>query len=246
MDVGFSVKRFTGVLALIIGALTLAHVVQHTCTKTQGCGTLTGPLNRYGWLLDLNQEQNIPTWYASSQLFLCAGVLALIALGAWHEQSALAGRWSVLTLVFLYLSLDEATDLHGLWQVVLPNDYRIPGTADAAFSWMIPGAILVVLGALFFRSFVFRLPGRTRQWFIVAGGVYITGVLGLEAVGSVLADDTWVNTSYFVVSTLEEVLEMVGILIFLYALLAYLERQGLRFHIGTAVPTEHVATQATP
>jgi hypothetical protein len=60
------------------------------------------------YMLSLEGEGNIPTWFTTVQFFL-VGVGALLI--AWaSERSRLA--WAVTGLAFLFLSMDEAAQLH--------------------------------------------------------------------------------------------------------------------------------------
>ncbi len=59
--------------------------------------------------------------------------------------------------------------------------------------------------------------------FLIAGATYLGGVLGMELVGSSYIFNYGPSLSYGIVATIEEVLEMLGIIVFIYALLDYLE-----------------------
>jgi hypothetical protein len=60
---------------------------------------------------------------------------------------------------------------------------------------------------------------------MLAAFLYIGGALGMEMVGSYIAE--WQgqqNLLYALVATTEEVIEMIGIIVFIYGLLYYLGR----------------------
>jgi hypothetical protein len=91
------------------------------------------------------------------------------------------------------------------------------------FVWVIPGAIFVLVTALNYFKFLLHLPSKTRYLFIAAGGIYIGGALAMEMVGGYYADLAGQrNLIYGTIATTEEIFEMVGVLIFIYALLAYI------------------------
>jgi hypothetical protein len=125
------------------------------------------------------------------------------------------------------MSLDEATDMHGLWRVGM-QDYLIPGTNNANFAWIIPGFVIVLVIAIIYFRWILALPSRTRTLFITAGIVFVTGGLVLEGIGAYLADESFMNTSYLVAATAEEGLEMLGVSIMLYAVLCHLEDKGVK------------------
>ncbi len=114
---------------------------------------------------------NIPTWFATLTLALTALSLAVAGLA---EQRGTRDRvmWWALCAIFLYLSLDEATDLHGICIEGTPGLTLLD--APSGFDWVIPGAFVVfAVGALFIR-WVLRLPRRTRNFFMLARALYVT------------------------------------------------------------------------
>lgn len=250
-------------LAAMTGAamlLGLAHGGVRVCWEVADCGALERPVSRHGWLFDLGAEMNVPSWYSSSQLLVAAGLLAVIALGAHRSalgsssprhplsgSPASRGRgpggkpdggslpWAALSLIFVYLSLDEISDLHGLWrQLALPDSYRLPGTPDPNYAWVVPGIVLVLALAVTFRRFVLDLPARIRTLVVLAGGVYVGSAVGAELVGGLIVNATWNNPAFLILSALEEVGEMFAIALFIYALLIHLGGDRIRIQFGPA------------
>ncbi len=85
---------------------------------------------------------------------------------------------------------------------------------------------------LTFRKFIQSLPIKTKTLFLLAGFVYVTGALGMELIGGYIADSYGYNTVYGIVSSIEEILEMLGIVIFIYGLLSYLQSQCEELHFS--------------
>lgn len=212
------------ILASAIAILIFFHSVVMVCWYTKACGVAMDPINRFGHMFDLNREMNIPTWFSVIQLFVTA---CSLALAAWVQRlrSRSAIAWWGLAVIFFYMSLDEATDMHGLWRI---DGYVVPGTTQALFSWIIPAVFVVLIIALIYIRWLITLPRRTTILFFVAGAVFVTGALIFEGIGAVLADETFFTPSYLIVSTMEETLELFGVLIMLYAVLDYLQGQGLK------------------
>ena len=83
-------------------------------------------------------------------------------------------------------------------------------------------------------KFVMHLPTKTRRLFVVAAIVYVSGVIGIELVAGRYVDlygkD---NLVYSFLATLEESLEMTGVIVFVYALLDYISVKpgAVRFRI---------------
>lgn len=75
-----------------------------------------------------------------------------------------------------------------------------------------------------FLGFIKALPQKTRNLFIKAGTLYVGGALGMELIDGYYAKIyAQNNITYFVLTTIEESLEMFGILVFIYALLSYIK-----------------------
>lgn len=126
----------------------------------------------------------------------------------------------MLGALFLYLSLDEATDLHGLLINLVPETLSLQ-KARSGFDWVLPGSIIVLLVGLSFLPWLRKLPRRTAFLFLVAAITYVFGGMGLEMVGAFVevSEPRSGNFLYTLVSTAEEALEMIGVTIMLYAVL---------------------------
>src|SRR5688572_25758727 len=94
-------------------------------------------------LLSLSEEGNLPTWYSSSLLLGCSIVLGLIAA----DGGRFAGRWKLLAVVFVYMSIDEAIEIHEH----LGRLMHLGGVLY--FSWVVPASVVVLLLAAFFLPF---------------------------------------------------------------------------------------------
>jgi hypothetical protein len=79
-----------------------------------------------------------------------------------------------------------------------------------------------VLLGLVYLKFLFRLPKKTMVNFIVAGVVYVGGALGVELIGGRYREMQGINFTYKMIATVEESLEMLGVVMFIRALLLYL------------------------
>jgi len=175
---------------------------------------------------DLDHEINVPTWFSSTALSGCAGLLAMICLANKRVGCRYVLHWGLLAVAFLYLSIDETANLHEI--LIVPLRRRLGAGGLLYFTWVIPGAACVGLFALAYLKFLFHLDKRTRYLFMLSGAVYVGGALGVEMLGGALAD--WyglLSLRYLAAMAVEEVLEMVGVALFLYALLGY-----LRDHVG--------------
>lgn len=220
--------RLVAAAAFTITMLLVAlHSLVNYCWVTQACGVLTAPANNYGYLLNLNAENNIPAWYAEALLLLVAVVIVPIALHCRHHGDRAAPWWG-LCAIFSYLSLDESSDLHGLWAAGIGHP-EVFGFSQQYFAWVVPGSIIVMVVVILYVHWVFGLPARTRNLVVTAGIAYVGGGIVLEIIGGHLADATYLNPSYLVASTIEELLEMLGAVIMLYAMLDHANRMRVSF-----------------
>jgi hypothetical protein len=90
------------------------------------------------------------------------------------------------------------------------------------YAWVIPYFVIVAGLVLFLYNFLLRLPSKTRNLFILSGLIFVSGAIGLELLEGYY--DSLLGTNYYtvVLYTIEEAMEMVGVIIFIYALLNYL------------------------
>lgn len=171
-------------------------------------------------LFNFSAEKNIPTLFSSLALALSAALLSIIA--TTHKRlKAPYLPWFGLTIVFLFLAIDETASIHE--KLTLPVRESLNTSGLLYFAWVIPyGMALAVFWVLYSR-FLINLPRRTMILFVLSGLTYVLGAIGLEMIGGLRADlhgsDDLV---YLLIVTCEEFLEMLGIVIFIYALLSYM------------------------
>jgi hypothetical protein len=223
--------------ASVVVCLLLAHVATQLGLYLLGLDTQKGLVR----LFDLNQENNVPTWFASGTLLLCSLLLAYIALSKQRAAGGYAAHWLGLSGIFLFLSLDEVASIHELWGLWLYSRYRFTGYLF--YAWVIPGSIIVCVVLMAYYRFLLHLPARTRMLFLLAGALYVGGAIGLDLpegyYHSLYGNQTLVFSSMVL---LEEGLEMVGVVVFLYALLSYVERQVIAMKLVIKSSREFVGS----
>ncbi|NJM97680.1 MAG: hypothetical protein HC800_11450 [Phormidesmis sp. RL_2_1] len=174
------------------------------------------------WLFDVSGDTNIPTWYASITLLFCALLLSIIGWIRVQEKERYAKDWLILAGIFVMLSVDEVATIHE-W---IGNFVSVPvAKGFLNYGWVILGLPLVVLIGLYFRRFLKKLPSQIRHLFLFAAGLYVGGALGIEIVNAkleyIFGYDSLI---YTLVTAVEELCEMLGVAIFTYSLLTYLEK----------------------
>lgn len=173
-------------------------------------------------LFDVDGEQTLPALY--STLLLSAGAFLSSSIARLRRQAGLGdvAHWRALAAVFAILALDEFASLHETAIVPLRRALDVRGGA-LWFTWVVPGAVAVVVFALLFAWFVMRLPPRTRYLLVAAGLTFVGGAIGIELVGGAYqAARGGESMAYQLIVTVEETLEMVGASLFVYALLDYI------------------------
>ena len=99
-----------------------------------------------------------------------------------------------------------------------------------------------------FRTVV-QLPSPIRRLFILAGLIYLSGAIGMETVAGHFVVPVWGDQGmkYVFCAAIEEFLEMIGIVVFMYALLTYLVQGrrevalALELHVYQDLGTKHLA-----
>lgn len=103
------------------------------------------------------------------------------------------------------------------------------------FFWVVPGAVFVLIVLLAYLRFLANLPKKTRRLFLVAGTLFVVGALGIEMLYGQLvsfygSEDSLsgnVKAVAAILTAIEELLEMSGIVVFVYTLLSYVS-----LHVG--------------
>lgn len=190
--------------------LTIAHVI---CMLGWYRGLF--PVQDYLYIsfFDLDEEESLGTWFSALILFL-AGVLSL-----FHGRYCLGSRnrwhfcWWLLGIGFCLLSLDEVAGFHEFVNTVVEDTH-----------WTTYGVMLVLVTGVALLPFILLLPSTTRLLFLLAGVIYVGGAIGVEWGTMWYEENDQLNTlGYNLWNALEEFLEMAGVILYLYALLALIE-----------------------
>jgi len=178
----------------------------------------------------LSEEQNVPTWWSSFLLLACSVVLWAIAATKPKTPGAFRRHWAVLAWIFCYMSLDELVEIHE-WLNNLPALQNLHG--PIYYGWVIPAGFVVLVFAASYLRFLLHLPWETRVKVALAGVCYVGGALGVEILLGLWTDRHGeLNFSWAMIDMGEEMLEMVGSSLFLYALIEYLGRSAPELRIA--------------
>jgi hypothetical protein len=210
-------------IARVLGAVAFLLVL--ASIGGQLTAYLTGHDHVYGLvrLFYVDAERNIPTGFSMILLLFAALLLAVITVLKRKQTGSPVSHWAILSFGFLFMAADETCSFHE--RLVKPV-HQLLGDDNLGvfyFAWVIPGIALVLILALFFLKFWLRLPAKTRLTFLTAASLYIGGAIGVELIGGRFAElHGERNLTYSMIVTVEESLEMVGVIIFIWALLVYI------------------------
>ena len=166
------------------------------------------------WLLrqlfDLDEENNLPTWFSHFLLLNNAFILSIIASTVAQEKRY---YWWALAIGFLILSIDEVAGLHETFHSIID------------FNWAIPAGILVAIVGILFIPFLRSLERRVAILYLISGAIFVSGALVIE----LLSEDMKTKSlEYALATALEEGMEMAGALVFLWVNLDILKKQEPR------------------
>ena len=165
----------------------------------------------------LAREANPSTWFAA--LLLGGTALAAYVGGAGRPD---ARTWRVVAAIFLVMSLDEVGTFHE-WLGAVPV---VPGIGSRGWA----GAGVVLAAVVGFRLFRWVLTLDTALRFALLAGavVFLGGAVGFEVAAGEWETAHGRDTGFWLLSSVEENLELAGVLLVLRAVL------------------EHLAARATP
>ena len=182
--------------------------------------------------INLDEEFNLTAIYSGLLLYASSFLLKEIAVSS---QGGKRRDWMLLSKVFLFLAFDEVFQVHELFVIPGLRQYLHPSLASI---WVIPYGILFALFSFKFIPFFLALRNQVSVLSLISGGVYVSGAIAFEALNSWLVRTGQISRSSFyyeLISGFEELFEMVGIIIFLYALMLELRSRFVRLKYSLTV-----------
>ena len=171
-------------------------------------------------IFELGSEDNIPTHFSALLILLSALLLIFIFFVETRKNSWSKTYWLILAAGFFFMAADETYQIH---EKLIDPVQHILGNGNLGilyFAWVIPYFILVLTLAIFFYRFLRKIPSSTRNRFLIAATVYLGGAIGIELIGGYYFElHGSDNFTYNMIQTVEESLEITGLIIFIWALL---------------------------
>jgi len=221
-----AIARF---LVYVIAFLFCAHTVAFVCDYVvRSRSGFSRNMVRY---FDFNLENNFPAYFSVLLLAFSAFLLFIIYAANRTKKGGRANYWFVLGLLFVFLSIDECIQIHEhIAELVRPKlSSDISGLLY--WSWVVVYAVLVVVVVVSFLRFVFDLPKATRNLFFLSGVMFVSGALGMELLEGYFYKLGYGHILNRMLFCLEELLEMGGVTVFIYALLNYIMMAKISINI---------------
>ncbi|NJR44721.1 MAG: peptidase M48 Ste24p [Hyellaceae cyanobacterium CSU_1_1] len=163
-----SPRRVTKFLLSIIALLVLFNLLERGIVhwlNAQNNGKL---ISVY---FNFDEEGNLPSLYSSLALGFSSYLLAIIASLRKTVKGKYARQWKTLSLIFLYLAIDENCGIHELLIPVFKELINAKGLLY--FPWVVPAFCLIVVFLIIYRKFILALPRQTKVMFLLSGTIYI-------------------------------------------------------------------------
>lgn len=218
MDILIRPKKILGLLLIIILFLEIVNIIGLVYYFND---------NNIKWffnLFNIRTEGNIPAYYSSIAILFASFLLGFISL--FRKINGLSYTlWLVLSIIFFYLSIDESVQLHERVGYLIDGNFSLTGYLS--WGWVIPyGLLFIIFSVVYYFKFLPQLPKKIFWLFIISGLIYVIGAIGVEMLGAKnYNSDNFSEILNAIYYSIEELLEMIGIALFIYSLLLYIKEE---------------------
>jgi hypothetical protein len=214
-------------LSFVTLLLTIAYIVGFLCKFYYNLHYLNGLFR----LFDLDAETNIPSYFSALELLVVALLLFIIAKASKGTRDY--KLWYLLAIVFVFLSLDEASMIHEMMIGYFRRNFHMSGLLFDA--WVVPYGFVMIVALFYYIPFLLRLPRKTMVLFIVSGAFYVGGAAVIEMFeGKYEEIHGNQNIPYCIYVAFEESFEMFGMVLFIYTLLRHMALNSIETTIKVA------------
>ena len=236
--------------AVLVGiaiALLLAYWVRFQLLTFHEQSFATQEFSR---LFDLNGEANIPSWYSCLLWQIAALRAFVLSRTDFGRTGGVPNRffWIGLAATALLLSLDEAAQIHEMIGAIADRY----GMLLPVYSWIPFGTAFAVLLAVAFGRFILGLQHVVALTILASGFIFVLGAIGFESLGALVElgslGDFPLGITWDQAVGLEEMCEMLGIILFGFALALQRMKTNVRYRdLGlSATPQGDKAAHAPP
>ena len=166
-------------------------------------------------LFDLDGEGNIPAWFSSAQLLMVALTFWTHALRQPRHVRPSKGFFLLAGGVSLYVSMDEAGQVHEQVTAWMGRRYVdwLPGYAGKHFWWVMILVALAVAVVQLLAPDLANLWTQQRRYLLLAlcgAGIGLLGAMGVETLGYKLLHGERTSIWYNIEVTAEEFWRCLG------------------------------------
>lgn len=219
MFANFTTRRIVAFLALVTAGIVAVHITTLVCMYGFHHDNVYGLTK----LFDVDGEDNIPAFFSFAIMMYAVALLGYIAMHRRSVDRPRTAYWAGLAAVFTYLAIDEGFEIHE--RISKMSASWIGAHELTLYAWLVPYALMGIAFLAVYARFLLQLPRLDALRILRAGIVYVAGAGVAEAIGAVYVHiyHTEHALGYDVETAIEESLEMAGVILFIYALLKYIE-----------------------
>lgn len=205
--------KTTRALFRILGILVVLHLSVTLCDIVFWNSTT----ERLIFTFHLDVEKNLPSSFATL-LWILNSALFYATWRISKNTKAKQFIWLLLTPLFLFLAIDEWASIHEKLTPFFRATFNASGFFH--FAWVIPYGITVTGLSVVILPTLRQIESTIRRWFILSAITFSSASIGLEMLqASLLEFSNERGYAYFYLMTIEETLEMAGLILLSHALL---------------------------
>jgi hypothetical protein len=171
-------------------------------------------------LFDFNQSSSVPSLFIISMLFLSTCLLIYIGRKAGEKGI----YWYGLAFIFGLLTASKAFHIQ---KIIFWKIYNFKSTLKV--SLFVIGILLflsIILFFIIFIPFFSKLPKPTLKLIVFSLFIFVIGAVVFDKFGTLYTKVNGNDLGYYVLYTIEESLEMIGISLFVFGWLKYLNKSN--------------------
>ena len=175
-------------------------------------------------LFDLDYEGNIPTLFSAVLFFINGLFFYLIYSSTKQENNPYQSYWLGLALIFIFMGFDEGTRLHEEIGDLVETIVEAKGLLY--FPWVIPYSIAFLIASVIYFRFYLTLNKNLKFRLFFCALIFLSGAMGLEIISAQEAETNGTSSlRYSILYTIEETLEIVGLILLIDTLVGHLSRE---------------------
>ncbi len=222
MNIHLKAKNIVKFLSLVAIVLIGIHIL------ILGIYFYVGDPDKFDFvrMFDLDMERNVPTLFSSAIILIAAFLFYLLSKVEKEIKKGSRPYWLGLSFIFTFLAFDESAKIHE--QIGDMTEKFVDASGYLHYPWVLSYSILVMVLGLFYFRFFWRMPSKTFWSFMGSAAMFLGGAIGFELLGakesSLHGTDTLLYSVFY---TIEESLEMFGVIFLIWILLKLLDGKSL-------------------